>query len=133
MGRRRLTAFGRHLLAHGVGATTWARRRDRAEGEHVARVCHVHCKDVRPYVIRLARNRNWSFLRSVINGAFTVPGDGAIDFPALLGILHDHGYRGWLVVEAEQDPAVAPSYEYAEKGSGRFAARRPAASPRSRR
>ena len=83
---------------------------------HVARVCHVHCKDVRPYVIRLARNRNWSFLQSVINGAFTVPGDGAIDFPALLGILHDHGYRGWLVVEAEQDPAVAPSYEYAEKG-----------------
>ena len=85
-------------------------------GKHVARVCHVHCKDVRPYVIRLARNRNWSFLQSVINGAFTVPGDGAIDFPALLGILHDHGYRGWLVVEAEQDPAVAPSYEYAEKG-----------------
>mgnify|MGYP003513362238 FL=1 len=85
-------------------------------GRHVARVCHVHCKDVRPYVIRLARNRNWSFLESVINGAFTVPGDGAIDFPALLGILHDHGYRGWLVVEAEQDPAVAPSYEYAEKG-----------------
>jgi inosose dehydratase len=85
-------------------------------GKHVARVCHVHCKDVRPYVIRLARNRNWSFLESVINGAFTVPGDGAIDFPALLGILHDHGYRGWLVVEAEQDPAVAPSYEYAEKG-----------------
>lgn len=83
---------------------------------HVERVCHVHCKDVRPYVIRLARNRNWSFLQSVINGAFTVPGDGAIDFPALLGILHDHGYRGWLVVEAEQDPAVAPSYEYAEKG-----------------
>ena len=85
-------------------------------GKHVARVCHVHCKDVRPYVIRLARNRDWSFLQSVINGAFTVPGDDAIDFPALLGILHDHGYRGWLVVEAEQDPAVAPSYEYAEKG-----------------
>ena len=78
---------------------------------HVERVCNVHCKDVRPDVIRLARNRSWSFLQSVINGAFTVPGDGAIDFPALLGILHDHGYRGWLVVEAEQDPAVAPSYE----------------------
>ena len=83
---------------------------------HVERVCHVHCKDVRPYVIRLARNRNWSFLQSVINGAFTVPGDGAIDFPALLGILHDHGYRGWLVVEAEQDPVVAPAYAYARKG-----------------
>ena len=83
---------------------------------HVARVCHVHCKDVRPYVIRLARNRNWSFLDSVINGAFTVPGDGAVDFAGVLSILHEHGYRGWLVVEAEQDPAIAPAYAYAEKG-----------------
>lgn len=83
---------------------------------HVARVCHVHCKDVRPAVIRLARNRDWSFLQSVLNGAFTVPGDGVVEFSALLGILHTHGYRGWLVVEAEQDPAVAPSYVYAEKG-----------------
>ena len=85
-------------------------------GRHVKRVCHVHCKDVRPGVIALARNRNWSFLESVINGAFTVPGDGAVDFGALIEILRRHGYEGWLVVEAEQDPAVAPSYEYAEKG-----------------
>jgi len=84
--------------------------------KHVRRVCHVHCKDVRPQVIRMARNRNWSFLDSVINGAFTVPGDGAVDFKSLLETLRDNAYRGWLVVEAEQDPAVAPSYEYAEKG-----------------
>jgi inosose dehydratase len=84
--------------------------------KHVGRVCHVHCKDVRPAVIRLARNRNWSFLDAVINGAFTVPGDGAIDFPALIGLLKQHGYRGWLVVEAEQDPVVAPSYAYAQRG-----------------
>jgi len=84
--------------------------------KHVARVCHVHCKDVRPQVIELARNRNWSFLDAVINGAFTVPGDGSVDFAALIGLLRDHGYCGWLVVEAEQDPAVAPSYAYAEMG-----------------
>lgn len=84
--------------------------------KHVNRVCHVHCKDVRPNVVRLARNRNWSFLQSVLNGAFTVPGDGVVDFAALLAILRDRGYRGWLVVEAEQDPVVAPSYAYAEKG-----------------
>ncbi len=84
--------------------------------KHVKRVCHVHCKDVRPDVIRLARNRNWSFLESVINGAFTVPGDGAIDFPALIAILRENGYEGWLVVEAEQDPVVAPAYRYADKG-----------------
>jgi len=84
--------------------------------KHVSRVVHVHCKDVRPQVVRSARNDGWSFLRGVINGTFTVPGDGAIDFDAVLTILHDAGYEGWLVVEAEQDPAVAPSYEYAKKG-----------------
>jgi len=84
--------------------------------KHVRRVCHVHCKDVRPHVVRLARNRDWSFLQSVINGAFTVPGDGSVDFKALLQLLYDSEYRGWLVVEAEQDPVVAPSYRYAEIG-----------------
>jgi inosose dehydratase len=84
--------------------------------KHIARVCHVHCKDVRPAVIRQARNRQWSFLDSVLNGAFTVPGDGAIDFAAIVDTLRAHGYRGWLVVEAEQDPAVAPSYAYARLG-----------------
>jgi inosose dehydratase len=83
---------------------------------HIGRVSHVHCKDVRPAVVKLARNRNWSFLESVLNGAFTVPGDGAIDFRALLAVLHGAGYAGWLVVEAEQDPAVAPSYRYAQMG-----------------
>lgn len=84
--------------------------------KHIGRVVHVHCKDVRPAVAKLARNNNWSFLQSVLNGAFTVPGDGCIDFKALLQLLYDHGYEGWLVVEAEQDPVVAPSYQYAEMG-----------------
>ena len=79
-------------------------------------MCHVHCKDVRPEIIKLARNRNWSFLDAVINGAFTVPGDGTVDFPSIIARLKRHGYRGWLVVEAEQDPIIAPSYAYAEKG-----------------
>jgi len=84
--------------------------------KHIGRVCHVHCKDVRPEVIKLARNGNWSFLQSVINGAFTVPGDGVVDFPAVIALLRRHGYEGWLVVEAEQDPVVAPSYRYADMG-----------------
>jgi inosose dehydratase len=83
---------------------------------HVARVAHVHCKDVRPSVIAKARNDGWSFLRGVLAGTFTVPGDGVIDFDAVLSTLHAAGYAGWLVVEAEQDPAVAPSYAYAKKG-----------------
>ncbi len=90
--------------------------------KHVARVCHVHCKDVRPPVIAMARNRAWSFLEAVINGAFTVPGDGAIDFAPIVATLREHGYRGWLVVEAEQDPAVAPGYAFADKGYRHLAA-----------
>jgi inosose dehydratase len=83
---------------------------------HASRICHVHCKDVRRAVVTLARNRDWSFLEAVINGAFTVPGDGAVDFAAVIDRLKRMGYRGWLVVEAEQDPVVAPSFEYAQKG-----------------
>ena len=98
-----------HMTFAGGDAVAMLRR-------HVARVCHVHCKDVRPGVVREAWNGQWSFLTAVINGAFTVPGDGAVDFRSLLAILRDHGYRGWLVVEAEQDPAVAPSYRYAKMG-----------------
>ncbi len=55
-------------------------------------------------------------MTGVLNGTFTVPGDGVIDFDAVLSTLHGAGYQGWLVVEAEQDPAVAPSYRYASKG-----------------
>ena len=84
--------------------------------KHVARVVHVHCKDVRPKVIAQARNDGWSFLNGVLNGTFTVPGDGVIDYDAILKTLHAAGYQGWLVVEAEQDPALAPSYAYAQKG-----------------
>ena len=76
----------------------------------------MHLKDVRESVIATARNEGWSFLNSVLNGAFTVPGDGSIDYLTLLTVLKDAGYEGWLVVEAEQDPAVAPSYVYAQKG-----------------
>jgi len=84
--------------------------------KHLKRVVHVHCKDVRAQVVATARNDGWSFLNGVINGTFTVPGDGVIDFGAVLGTLHEAGYEGWLVVEAEQDPAVAPSYQYAKLG-----------------
>ncbi len=84
--------------------------------KHVARVVHVHCKDVRVDVVAQARNEGWSFLTGVLNGTFTVPGDGCIDYAAVLRVLREGGYEGWLVVEAEQDPAVAPSYAYAKKG-----------------
>ena len=84
--------------------------------KHIGRVCHVHFKDVRAAVVALARNNQWSFPDCIMNGTFTVPGDGDLDFAALLKVLVSHGYAGWLVVEAEQDPAVAPAYEYASLG-----------------
>lgn len=84
--------------------------------KHLERVVHVHCKDVRAQLVAQARNDGWSFLNGVLMGTFTVPGDGVIDFERVLRTLHGGGYQGWLVVEAEQDPAVAPSYEYAQKG-----------------
>ena len=84
--------------------------------KHIDRVCHVHFKDVRKSVVQLARNHLWSFPDCIINGTFTVPGDGDIDFGELLDVLLAADYHGWLVVEAEQDPAVAPSFAYAQKG-----------------
>jgi inosose dehydratase/3D-(3,5/4)-trihydroxycyclohexane-1,2-dione acylhydrolase (decyclizing) len=78
------------------------------------RIGHVHCKDVRSGVMQRARDEDWSFLDAVVAGVFTVPGDGGIDFAAVLAELP--GYAGWLVVEAEQDPEKAPPARYAKLG-----------------
>lgn len=79
------------------------------------RIRHVHCKDVRAPVVAEARNRDKSFLDAVVDGVFTIPGDGDLDFDATLAALSQHGYRGWLISEAEQDPAIAPSRPLAER------------------
>ena len=89
---------------------------------HVARVVHVHCKDVRAAVLDEALAGDWSFMAAVLKGVFTVPGDGCIDFGALLRTLHGAGYGGWLVVEAEQDPRVAHPLTYARMGFESLAA-----------
>jgi inosose dehydratase len=81
---------------------------------HRDRVAHVHCKDIRQREMATAHTQDWSFLDSVVAGVFTVPGDGAVDFPAVLATLP--GYAGWLVVEAEQDPEKANPLVYASKG-----------------
>lgn len=83
---------------------------------HGKRIVHVHAKDVRGLVIAGLDRERRSFLDAVLEGAFTVPGDGAIDFAAVCRRLADAGYEGWFVVEAEQDPAKAPPAEYARIG-----------------
>ncbi|WP_424928322.1 myo-inosose-2 dehydratase [Amaricoccus tamworthensis] len=82
------------------------------------RIRHVHYKDIRPGVVRDVRENNRSFLDAVIAGAFTVPGDpdGSIDFAAVTDLLKAMDYSGWIVVEAEQDPAKAAPYEYSKIG-----------------
>lgn len=82
---------------------------------YASRVGHVHLKDVRPQVIERVRADNLSFQDAIEAGVFTVPGDGAIDFVPILQALADVDFQGWLVVEAEQDPAKAPPLEYARK------------------
>jgi inosose dehydratase len=88
---------------------------------HAARVVHVHCKDVRPKVLDDVRKRDLSFLDAVLAGVFTVPGDGFIDYGAFARVLAGIGYRGWAVVEAEQDPKKAPPFEYSKKGRDHLA------------
>jgi inosose dehydratase len=82
------------------------------------RVRHVHFKDVREDIMHKARSKKLSFLDAVIAGVFTVPGDpqGTIDFQAVTDMLARQNYAGWIVVEAEQDPAKAPPCEYARMG-----------------
>lgn len=84
--------------------------------KHIDRIVHVHCKDIRADRLDAARAGDSSFLDAVVAGVFTVPGDGSVDYPAFLAVLADADYRGWLVVEAEQDPAKAPPAEYARMG-----------------
>ena len=83
---------------------------------HPERVVHVHCKDVRAALLQDVRARHKSFLDGVIDGIFTVPGDGDIDFEPVMQALADVEYSGWIIVEAEQDPAKANPREYANLG-----------------
>ncbi len=78
------------------------------------RISHFHAKDVRSAVMHRAAEEDWPFLKAVVEGVYTVPGDGGIDFVAVLKALP--GYSGWLVVEAEQDPAKANPLKYATMG-----------------
>lgn len=82
---------------------------------YIDRIRHVHLKDIRQNIVDQVKAGNLSFLTSVRMGAFTVPGDGCIDFEPIFKVLEEHGYEGYMLVEAEQDPAKADPLEYACK------------------
>jgi myo-inosose-2 dehydratase len=96
-----------HATFAGADPAALARR-------HRARISHVHAKDVRARVMAQARAQRLSFLDAVIAGVFTVPGDGRVDYQNVFRALS--GYSGWVVVEAEQDPAKAHPLTYAKLG-----------------
>jgi inosose dehydratase len=81
-----------------------------------SRIIHIHCKDIRKNVLENSLKNDLSFRGAFLEGAFTVPGDGCIDYKPLFDILKTINYSGWLVVEAEQDPAKANPFEYAKIG-----------------
>ena len=86
--------------------------------KYMDRVTHIHCKNIRPAIMKQVRDENLSFLEGVRRGAFTVPGDaeGCVAFEPVLKIAAKHGYSGWLVIEAEQDSAVREPFNYQNMG-----------------
>ena len=84
--------------------------------DFMERIIHVHCKDIRKNVLEKSLKNDSTFRQAFLDGAFTVPGDGCIDYKPFLTVLKKRNYAGWLVVEAEQDPAKANQFEYAKIG-----------------
>ncbi len=80
---------------------------------YAKRIKHVHLKDIRPDVVAKVRENRWSFLEGVRQGTFTIPGDGCVEFDPIFACLEEYGFEGYMVVEAEQDPAKADPLEYA--------------------
>jgi inosose dehydratase len=96
-----------HATFAGIDPVVMARR-------YASRIRHVHTKDVRQPVLQRALREDWSFLHAVVEGVFTVPGDGSVPFARVLRELR--GYAGWIVLEAEQDPQKADPATYAARG-----------------
>jgi len=108
-----------HLLLD-TGHATWAGADPAVlAARYHKRISHVHAKDVRREVMARASAEDWSFLKSVVEGVYTVPGDGMVDYPTVFRALP--GYSGWVVIEAEQDPAKANPLVYASLGRANLA------------
>lgn len=84
--------------------------------KHSDRVMHIHCKDVRGEILNHSLDTDSSFLNSVLSGVYTVPGDGDFNFSELFKMVGEANFSGWIVVEAEQDPAKAHPLTYVTMG-----------------
>ncbi|NMO96698.1 myo-inosose-2 dehydratase [Paenibacillus lemnae] len=83
--------------------------------KHYERIAYIHLKDIRLDVLELAHRDSCDFVSCIRRGVFTVPGDGCIDFAPIMAELEQRGYSGWAMLEGEQDPALHPAREYAER------------------
>ena len=83
---------------------------------YVSKINHVHCKDIRQNILENSLENDLSFRESFLEGVFTVPGDGCIDYEPLFKILYENNYEKWLIIEAEQDPKKANPLEFAKIG-----------------
>ncbi|MEE3035240.1 MAG: myo-inosose-2 dehydratase [Bacteroidota bacterium] len=84
--------------------------------KYIDRIAHIHFKDVRKQIKEKVYKEKLSFLQAIKLGVYTVPGDGDLDMKSLAKIVHKSSYKGWIVVEAEQDPSIANPFECAKKG-----------------
>ena len=89
---------------------------ERVLKNYVTKINHVHCKDIRKNILEKSLQNDLSFRESFLDGVFTVPGDGCIDYEPLFKILYENNYEKWLIIEAEQDPKKANPLEYAKIG-----------------
>ena len=99
---------GHMLFAGGNSLETYDKFKDR--------IIHIHCKDMRKNILDKSLDEDLSFRQAFLEGAFTVPGDGCINYRPFFDLLTKNNYSGWLVVEAEQDPSKANPLEYAKIG-----------------
>lgn len=99
----------------GKAAKDYVPKQEEGEAKEFGpRIGHVHLKDIRPDMMEKAYAEGFKFRKAVLEGCFTIPGDGCVDYPGVFKALHDAHYEGWFIVEAEQDPAKANPLEYAK-------------------
>ena len=89
---------------------------ERVLKNYISKINHIHCKDIRKNILENSLKNDLSFRASFLDGVFTVPGDGCIDYEPLFKILYENSYENWLIIEAEQDPIKANPLEYAKIG-----------------
>jgi len=73
---------------------------------HIGRISYMHLKDIDPVVKADAIAGGVGFYDACGQGIFCNLGRGDVDFPAVLKILRDGGFKGWCTVEQDCDPTL---------------------------